>query len=139
MLYCPREPLTDSLPILHNWTNYFFGPKRCVMCWNACKNNFPIYSFNKILVLSLWDLEIDANLIQKHQPVIPVDLSSNHKHPAPGATLVQGVGSHGNSRLPGKVSEQVSHFSLKFLELGDFCVEKLVFQNCEINFSKLWN
>ena len=41
------------------------------MFWNVCKNNFPIFSFNKILISSFWDLDIFANLIQKRYPVIP--------------------------------------------------------------------
>ena len=32
-------------PSLQKWSNWNFGPKRCVMFWNVYKNGFPIYLY----------------------------------------------------------------------------------------------
>ena len=40
--------------------NWVFGPNRCSMFWNACKNNFSITPFRLLTIIRIvrWDLKL---------------------------------------------------------------------------------
>jgi len=65
MRYADNSPPLP--PPLHKWP-IFFSRKKCAMFWNVCQEKclfFVIFSYSKIFILSFWNLEMFANLVQK--------------------------------------------------------------------------